>query len=89
MKALATQLAAGIRGAVSPEVGDADVDRMVRLYEKSADAMTDIRRGLVQQDRQLYESGLRRKQKAAGAPDRLARSFGLDECVNFISVGGR
>jgi hypothetical protein len=85
--ALATDLAAGIRSAVPPEVGDAEVDRMVRLYEKSAELLDDVRRAFVEENGQLYEATLRQQQKATLLADRLAHSMGLDECVKFISAG--
>jgi hypothetical protein len=80
--ALATELAVGIKGAVPPEVGDAEVDRMVRLYERSADLLEDVNQAFVEKNQQLYEATLRRQQKATRSADRLAHSMGLDECVN-------
>ena len=87
IQALATELAVGIKAAVPPEVGDAEVDRMVELYERSAELLGDVRRAFVEEDGQLYEATLRQQQKATLSADRMAHSMGLVECVNFIGAG--
>jgi hypothetical protein len=85
--AMATELALGIENAVPPEVGDAEVDRMVGLYERSAELLEEVRQAFVEEDRLLYEATLRQQQNAARSADRLAQSMGLDECVKFIGAG--
>jgi hypothetical protein len=85
--ALATDLAVGIENAVPPEVGDAEIDRMVRLYERSAELLEEVRQAFVEKNGHVYEATLRQQQEATRSADRLAHSMGLDECVNFISAG--
>jgi hypothetical protein len=62
---------------------------MVKLYERSAELLEDVGQAVVEENGQRYGATLRQQQKATRSADRLAHSFGLDECVNFIDSGNR
>ena len=87
MRALATAQVSAIESAIPPQIHDADVSRMVDLYQQRLEALDRMGDAFIKRDEAAFDEAAQDQQRFAAEADRLAESFGLTECVNFIGVG--
>ena len=84
---LASALVQGIKESIPREINDADVERMVSLYEERVDLFDQMYDAFVSKDEVAYNRAFKEQRRVFMQAERLAQSFGLTECLNFVSVG--
>lgn len=88
MRALAVAHLSGIEDAVPPELDEPAVEEMMRLYDARIEAFARLQRAFLDEKRAAFNEALREQNELAVQADQIAVQVGLQECANFIGVGG-